>query len=116
MTVPRPDLPIVLLSHRGQPRVLDQAEPAFQERQIPHRSAGPGRGRPPGSWPAMSRTGPCCGDSCTARRCDRVAAVVDQLHVRAVPSVPVQLDRAQDVLAAGKRTADRRRRAAGWDD
>ena len=31
-------------------------------------------------------------DLCTARRWDRVAVVVDQLHVRAVLSVPVQLD------------------------
>jgi hypothetical protein len=35
MTVPRPDLPIVLLSHRGQPRVLDQAEPAFRSARFP---------------------------------------------------------------------------------
>jgi hypothetical protein len=57
-----------------------------------HRSAAPGRGRPPGPWPAMSRTEPCCGDSCTAWRWDRVAAVIDQLDVRGVLSVPVQSD------------------------
>jgi hypothetical protein len=56
-----------------------------------HRSAAPGRGRRPGSWPAMSRAEPCCGDSCTAWRWARVAAVVDQLDV-GVLSVPVQLD------------------------
>jgi hypothetical protein len=40
----------------------------------------------------MSRTEACCGDLCTARRWDRVAAVVDQLDVRRVLCVPVQSD------------------------
>jgi hypothetical protein len=43
-------------------------------------------------WSAMSRTEPCFGDSCTTRRWDRAAAVVDRLDVRRVLSVPVQLD------------------------
>ena len=153
MTLPRPDLPIVLLSHHGpvsfgrdesgrtanrgagglvtrssaplsdlpdavwvcapptrtrcrwrarppvfsinlepEPRLLDQAEPRLSGAPGSHRSAAPGRGRPPGPWPAMSRTEPCWGDSCTAWRWDRVAAVIDQLDVRGVLSVPVQSD------------------------
>ena len=74
-----------------EPRLLDQAEPASQERQLPPFGCA-WSSRPPGPWPAMSRTEPCCGDSCTAWRWDRVAAVIDQLDVRGVLSVPVQSD------------------------
>ena len=65
-----------------------------------HRSAAPGRGRPPGPWPAMSRTEPCCGDSCTAWRWDRVAAVIDQqLRARARSSSRKLADLVREVVA-----------------
>jgi hypothetical protein len=64
-----------------------------------HRSAARGRGRPPGSWPAMSRTEPCCGDSCTAWRWDRVAAVIDQqLRARARSSSRKLADLVREVV------------------
>jgi hypothetical protein len=64
-----------------------------------HCSAAPGRGRPPGSWPAMSRTERCCGDSCTAWRWDRVAAVIDQqLRARARSSSRKLADLVREVV------------------
>ena len=64
-----------------------------------HRSAAPGPGRPPGPWPAMSRTEPCCGDSCTAWRWDRVAAVIDQqLRARARSSSRKLADLVREVV------------------
>jgi hypothetical protein len=69
-----------------------------------HRSAAPGRGRPPGPWPAMSRTEPCCGDSCSAWRWDRVAAVIDQqLRARARSSSRKLADLAREVVQEAQR-------------
>lgn len=161
MTLPRPDLPIVLLSHRGpvsfgrdesgrtasrgagglvtaligadvgpprrrlsmraatdedpavvgehdhqvfsatlepEPRLLDQAEPAPQKRQLPPFGCAWSRSTAR-ALPAMSRTEPCCGDSCTAWRWDRVAAVIDQqLRARARSSSRKLADLVGEVL------------------
>jgi hypothetical protein len=67
-----------------------------------HCSAAPGRGRPPGSWPAMSRTERCCGDSCTAWRWDRVAAVIDQ-QLRARSSSRKLADLAREMVQQAQR-------------
>jgi hypothetical protein len=81
-----------------EPRLLDQAEPASQERQLPPFGCA-WSSRPPGPWPAMSRTEPCCGDSCTAWRWDRVAAVIDQqLRARARSSSRKLADLVREVV------------------
>ena len=75
-----------------EPRLLDQVEPASQERLVPTvrlRLVEVDR-----QGPGLLCRGPsrAAGDSCTAWRWDRVAAVIDQLDVRGVLSVPVQSD------------------------
>jgi hypothetical protein len=85
-----------------EPRLLDQAEPASQERQVPTvrlRLVEVDRQGRQGPWPAMSRTEPCWGDSCTVWRWDRVAAVIDQqLRARARSSSRKLADLVGEVL------------------
>jgi hypothetical protein len=82
-----------------EPRLLDQAEPASQERQLPSVRLRLVEVDRPG--PGLLCRGPsrAAGDSCTAWRWDRVAAVIDQqLRARARSSSRKLADLVREVV------------------